>query len=148
MNDPTLALALYKANTELQLRLAQLVQESGHRYLDAAQRISQEGVEEASGELKDLLESSNWQSLATLPAESFWRAFRQRAGEAHAINQMAIDNQKAFAVGLQQAIAQWQQAISKAAEQCQGDAQPGAPWLPWPQPSTAAPASTPTDDAP
>lgn len=79
MSIEALPLNLYKANTELQLRLTRLLQESGHRWLEATQQASSENISETTAEIEGLLRSANWQSLTTLPAESFWRLFSSRA---------------------------------------------------------------------
>ena len=62
-------LNLFKANAELQLRIAQLMRESGHRWLAAAQQSSAAGISETTAELQSVLRAEDWQSLASLPAE-------------------------------------------------------------------------------
>jgi len=111
MSTETLPLDLYKANVELQLRITRLLQEGAHRWLESIQKSSAEGVAETTAEIDGLLGSANWQSIATLPAETFWRAFQHRVNDGQAINQLAIKNQAAFTAGLQQALESWQKAM-------------------------------------
>ncbi|HFH3303698.1 phasin family protein [Pseudomonas aeruginosa] len=112
MSTETLSLDLYKANVELQLRITRLLQETGHQWLEAVQRASAENVAETTAEIESLLRTGSWQSLATLPAESFWRLFQQRTGDVQLVNQIALKNQAAFTSGLQQALESWQKSIS------------------------------------
>ncbi|HCE5828619.1 TPA: hypothetical protein NHK69_005145 [Pseudomonas aeruginosa] len=112
MSTETLSLDLYKANVELQLRLTRLLQESGHQWLEAVQRASAENIAETTAEIEGLLRTANWQSLATLPGESFWRLFQQRTGDAQLVNQIALKNQAVFTSGLQQALESWQKSVS------------------------------------
>lgn len=111
MSTDTLPLNLYKANIELQLRISRLLQESGHQWLETVQSSSKENIAETTAEIEGLLRSSDWQSLATLPSESFWRLFQQRTGDVQLFNQIAIKNQAAFTSGLQQALENWQKAV-------------------------------------
>lgn len=111
MSNEALSLDLYKANVELQLRLTRLVQNSGHQWLEAVQRASADNIAETTAEIEGLLSTANWQSLATLPSESFWRLFQQRTGDAQLINQIALKNQAVFTTGLQQALESWQKSV-------------------------------------
>ena len=40
------------------------------------QQTSAEGLAETSAKIEGLLQSASWQTLATLPSESFWRLLR------------------------------------------------------------------------
>lgn len=113
MSIEALPLNLYKANTELQLRLTRLLQESGHRWLEATQQPSSENISETTAEIEGLLRSANWQSLTTLPAESFWRLFQSRITDTQTINQIAVKNQAAFTAGVQQALESWQKSVTE-----------------------------------
>lgn len=112
MSTENLSLDLYKSNVELQLRLTRLMQESGHQWLEAVQRTSTENIAETTNEIESLMRTGNWQSLLTLPSESFWRLFQQRAGDVQLLNQIALKNQAAFTSGLQQALENWQKSVS------------------------------------
>lgn len=112
--ENTLPLALFKANLELQLRINRLLQESSHHWLEAASRASSEAIAETDANIEDLLKAGNWQALATLPSEVFWRKFQQQVGDTQASRQTAISAQTAFTSGLQQAIQAWQKNILEA----------------------------------
>lgn len=111
MSIETLPLELYKANVELQLRITRLLQEGGHNWLEALQKGSAEGIAETTAEIESLLRSANWQSLATLPSETFWRMFQHRVNDTQTINQLAVKNQAVFTTGLQQALESWQKSV-------------------------------------
>lgn len=111
MSTHTLPLDLYKANAELQLCVTRLLQESGHEWLQTLQHASREGIAETNAEVEGLLQAANWQSLATLPSESFWRLFQQRTSDLQLASQVAIENQATFTNGLQQALEQWQKSV-------------------------------------
>lgn len=113
MSFETIPLSSYKANVELQLRLSRLLQESGHRWLDSVQQSSSESIAETTAQIEGLLRSENWQALATLPAETFWRLFQSRMSDAQTLNQIAVQNQAAFTTGLQQALESWQSAATQ-----------------------------------
>jgi len=50
VNDE-LPIHLYKANAELQLRVTRLLQESGHRWIEAMQQLSADGVLETTSRI-------------------------------------------------------------------------------------------------
>ncbi len=120
-------LNLFKANAELQLRIAQLMRESGHRWLAAAQQTSAAGISETTAELQSLLRAEDWQSLASLPAEAFMRRLEDRMSDAKSASDIAIKNQQAFASGLQQALEAWQKSVAEA---LRADGAPNLPALP------------------
>lgn len=113
MNVESIPMALYKANIELQLRISRLLQENGHLWLESMQQSNAENIEETTAEIEGLLRSANWQALATLPVESFWRHFQNRVGDTQTINQIAVKNQAAFMAGVQQALESWQKAVAE-----------------------------------
>ena len=84
------------------------------------------------------------QALTRLPAESFPSAVQRRLAESQTIGQLAVQNQAAFASGVQQALVHWQHAVTRSgAEQPTAAAVPD--WLkPWaallPQQGTTAAA--------
>ncbi len=104
MSNETIPLNLFKANLELQLRLQRLMQENGQQWLENATRAGSENIAESGTEIESLLKAQNWQELATLPAQAFWRQFQHQMGGAQALTQVAIKNQTTFTQGLQQAI--------------------------------------------
>ena len=107
-------LNLFKANAELQLRIAQLMRESGHRWLEAVQQTSAAGLSETTAELHSLLQAEDWQSLARLPAETVMRRLEDHMINAKNASDIAIKNQQAFASGLQQALEAWQKSVADA----------------------------------
>jgi len=118
MNDPTaLPLALYQANAALQARLGQLLQASGQHWLELGQRLFQDGLADARAGQDQLSRASgDWQALAALPAEAFWRQLQQRFGDQQAATQVAVAAQTAFARGLQEALQAWQEDTVQALE--------------------------------
>ncbi len=142
-----LPLGLFKANLELQARINRLVQQGGQQWLDFGNRLLGDGIAESNAEIDELLKTGDWQTLATLPAESFWRQLQQRFGDNQAAAQIAINAQTAFATGLQEAVQAWQKetAESLATLSGTGGVASGAwgdaikQWgVSWPAPSTAA----------
>lgn len=141
-----LPIDLYKANAQLQLQITRLLQESGHHWLEAMQQISAGGVLETTSRIQGLQQAVDWQALATLPSEVFWRLCQGRMGDAQAAGQAAAKSQAAFANGLRQALAAWQESISEAfgasaetasfAQLCQQWAQP------WTAPAVAPQGKT------
>ena len=112
-----------KASQALQQWLAELCAGGGTPLFDALQQ------------------AADWQALATLPSEVFWRLCQGRMGDTQAVGQAAAKSQAAFADGLRQSLSAWQASVSEAfgasgdtasfAQLCQQWAQP------WTAPSTA-----------
>ena len=109
-----LPIQLYKANAELQLQLTRLLQESGHRCLEAMEQLSAGGVQETSARIQGLQQAADWQALATLPSEVFRRLYQGRVGDAQALAETASKSQSAFVDGLRQALTTWQESVSEA----------------------------------
>ncbi|QFY78784.1 phasin family protein [Alcaligenes faecalis] len=135
MSMETLPLDLYKANVELQLRITRLLQEGGHRWLESVQKSSMRSMEQTTAEIEGLLQTGNWQSLATLPADTFWRLFQHGVNDSQTVNQLAIQNQTEFTSGLQEALEAWQKSVmtvvsntSAAVPMMDIFKQWGAPW--------------------
>ena len=84
-----LPIQLYKANAELQLQITRLLQESGHHWLEAMQQLSAGGVLETTSRIQNLQQAADWQALATLPSEVFWRLCQGRMGDTQAVGQAA-----------------------------------------------------------
>lgn len=107
--DHDLPLALYKANLEFYLKTGKLLQESGQGWLDIGTRAFGDGIAEASAEVDQLIKSGDWQALAALPHDAYWRQLQQRFGDSQAIAQIAISHQTQFFAGLQEALKVWQE---------------------------------------
>lgn len=111
--DTKTPLALYKANLELVMRLGALLQESRLRWTRFGVASADEAIERTLGETGRLLTSNDWQSLASLPGEAFWKAMQGEPGPMHGAIETAVNNQAAFAQGLQEAFGAWQQQCSE-----------------------------------
>lgn len=109
-----LPIHLYKANAELQLQITRVLQESGHHWFEAMQQLSAGGMLETTSRIQGLQQAADWQALAALPSEVFWRLCQGRVGDAQAVGQAAAKSQAAFADGLRQALATWQASVSEA----------------------------------
>lgn len=109
-----LPIQLYKANAELQLEITRLLQESGHHWLEAMQQLSAGGVRETASRIQNLQRAADWQALATLPSEVFWRLCQGRLGDTQAVGQAAVKSQAAFANGLCEALTAWQASVAGA----------------------------------
>ena len=148
-NANTLPLDLYKANLELQVRIGKLFQEGGKQWLDYGYRLASDVIAESDAEIAQLLQSEDWQKLATLPAEAFWRQLQQRLGDSQAAAQIAITAQTGFAHGLQEAVQAWQQQTAGVLGEVAPAALSGgdSPWAnlfkPWQQLLQAAATDTP-----
>ncbi|MCD9007107.1 phasin family protein [Luteimonas sp. XNQY3] len=109
MRDATeLPLRLIQANLELQLRIAALIQENGRQWSELAGRAVGDGRVEQDAELRDLLRTQDWQALAALPANAFWRQMQQRIGDGQELARVAVGAQNAFTDGLVDALRAWQ----------------------------------------
>ena len=118
MNDPTdLPLALYQANVDLQVRIGELLQDSGRHWLEFGQRLVNDGLVENGAELQQLMAAGDWQKLAALPADAFWRQLQQRFGDQQAAAQIAVAAQSSFARDLQDALSRWQQETIAAMDE-------------------------------
>lgn len=108
-----LPFALWKANVDLQARIARVLHESGQAWTELGTRAAGEGAAEFDAQLRRLAQG-DWQAFATLPVEAFWRQFEQRVGDGQAVNQAALKAQEAFVQGLLAALQDWQQQFAQA----------------------------------
>ena len=137
MNDPSrLPMALSKANLDLQLGIANLVRNSGEHWLQFARHLVDEGIAEGNTEVARLVQAGDWQKLATLPAETFWRLLQQQSGDSQEAARIAQSVQLEFARGLHEVLVAWQRATAEAFAGAFADAQPpaqagGNPWAAW-----------------
>lgn len=128
MSAQTIPLHLLKAQIELQLHLGKLLQESGQQWLEHAARSGPERIAETGNEIAGLHKTSNWQELATLPAQAFWRHAHLRMGHAQALAQTAMASQMALMQGVQQAVQDWQQQVAGVLGSAQGGTHTSVPW--------------------
>ncbi len=112
--DHDLPLTLYKANLEFYLKTGKLLQESGQRWLEIGTRAFGDGIAESRAEVDQLIRSGDWQALAALPQDAYWRQLQQRFGDSQAVAQIAISNQTQFFAGLQEALQTWQEESAAA----------------------------------
>lgn len=109
-----LPMALWKANLDLQMRIGGLLQEGGRQWLDVGTRAVGESAAEFQAEAGRLLQAGDWQALAALPVETFWRQAEQRVGDGQASAQAALQGQEGFVRGLAEALQEWQRDLAKA----------------------------------
>ncbi|ENO97946.1 hypothetical protein C667_06469 [Thauera phenylacetica B4P] len=105
------------------------------------QQLSAGSMLETTSRIQNLQQAADWQALATLPTEVFWRLSQGRMGDTQAVGQVAAKSQAVFADGLRQSLSAWQASVSGAfgasgdtasfSQLCQQWAQP------WTAPSTA-----------
>ena len=115
MNSPAaLPFALYRANLALQARIGELVQAGSRHWFEFGQRLIDDGLVENQAELKEILRAQDWQKLAALPADTFWRQMQQRFGDQQAAAQIAVATQSQFARELQEAFVSWQHEVIEA----------------------------------
>jgi len=109
-----LPMALWKANLDLQMRLGRLLQEEGREWLEMGTRAVGEGAAGFDAQARRLLQAGDWQALAALPVETFWRQAEQRLGDGQAVAQRALQSQEEFARGLAEALQDWQRQLASA----------------------------------
>ena len=105
---------LYKANLQFALRTNKLLKECGKRWLDTVDQAADESIAESQQEIDKLSAGDDWQSLASVPGETFLRLMQLGALDAQSAAQTAIANQTRFLTGLQDAFLIWQRETSKA----------------------------------
>lgn len=107
-------LNLYKANLELQLRLTRLVQETQKNWLELGTQGTVKSIAETNSQLEQVLKTQDWQKLAALPADTFWRQLQSRFNDNQALVQIAVSSQTSFSAGLQDALQTWQKETLQA----------------------------------
>ncbi|MFT3717263.1 hypothetical protein [Pseudorhodoferax sp.] len=132
--------ALYQANLDLLMRLEQLRQQASRQWLDFGSAALQQDAAQAFGEAGEMGRTANWQTLAALPAEAFWRQLQLQFGRSQAMAEQAAHTQAEYAAGLVDAVQQWQ---AQATQALGGDAAQGSspathamqdflrPWQAW-----------------
>lgn len=128
MSAQTIPLHLLKAQLELQMNLSRLMQESGQQWLEHAARSGPERIAATGNEIDGLHQTSNWQELATLPAQSFWRLTQLRMGHAQALAQTAMASQLTLVQGVQHAVQDWQHQVTGALGNVPGATDTTVPW--------------------
>lgn len=105
---------LYKANLQFALRTNKLLKECGRQWLDTFNQEVGDSISEAQQEIDKLSVGDDWQSLASVPGETFLRLMQQGVGDTQSIAQTAVSNQTKFLTGLQDAFLIWQRETNKA----------------------------------
>ena len=109
-----LPMALLKANLDLQARLGEWLQQGGRQWLEQGTRTAGESAAQFQAEAARLLQAGDWQGLAALPMETFWRQAGQQAGEGEAAAKSALESKQAFVEGLAEALQEWQRDLATA----------------------------------
>lgn len=118
--DTKTPMALYKANLELVMRLGALLQENRRRWTRFGVASADEAIERTLSETGRMLTTNDWQALANLPGETFWKAVQGEPGPMQGAVETAVGNQSAFAQGLQEAFGAWQQQCSEVIREAGG----------------------------
>lgn len=145
MAHENFALNLGKANAELQLEFGRLLLENAQRNLELLQRGAAQGLADAKVGINGLQGAVDWQSLTRLPTESLPTAVQRHLAESQTLSQQAVQNQAAFASGVQQALVFWLSTVTHRGAEPQTIASAMPDWLkPWaalvPQQGTTAAA--------
>lgn len=109
-----LPMALWKANLDLQARLGRLMQEGGQQWLELGTRAVGDSAAQFQADARKLLQSGDWQALASLPFETFWRQAETGLGEGKAAAEAALQAQERFVAGLADALQEWQRQLARA----------------------------------
>lgn len=109
-----LPMALWKANLDLQARLGRLMQEGGQQWLELGTRAASDGAAQFQADARKLLQAGDWQALASLPFETFWRQTEAGLGEGKAAAEAAVQAQERFVAGLGEALQEWQRQLARA----------------------------------
>lgn len=108
--DAQLPLKLYRANTELQLRAAQLLQDGAREWLAAVQNLGAA----AGADLESQLDGEGPDGVCGLAPRLLWHLLDGRLGAAHCLGEVAFRSQLMFAMGMQQAVLDWQKSVLRA----------------------------------
>ena len=107
-----LPMALWKANLDLQARLGRLMQEGGQQWLELGTRAVGDSAAQFQADARKLLQAGDWQALASLPFETFWRQAETGLGEGKAAAEAAVQAQERFVAGLGEALREWQRQLA------------------------------------
>ena len=104
--DAQLSLKLYRANTELQLRAAQLLQDGAREWLAAVQHLGAAGPH-----LESQPDRESQDGVCGLAPRLLWHLLDGRLGAAHGLGEVAFRSQLMFAMGMQPAVLDWQKRV-------------------------------------
>lgn len=111
---PKTPMALYKANLELVLRLGALLHEQRRQWSVFGSASVGAALERTLAQTEKVLTSNDWSQLMAMPGNAFWRSLRAEPMPVQASIEKALQCQDAFAQGLKDAFAQWQQQSADA----------------------------------
>ncbi|HEY0179406.1 MAG TPA: phasin family protein [Dokdonella sp.] len=123
--DTQTPMALYKANLDLMLRIAALMQQSRRDWLEAGTRSAGDSISRTLGEADRAIAAGDWNTLVTLPAEAWWQGLQRGVGDLQNVAENALGNQARFAEGIRQALADWQQRCTEALQTAGANSQAG-----------------------
>lgn len=106
-------LELYKANLDLQLRIAGLFQESARKWFELGKCAIDDGIVEAAAETEQLFKTRDWRTLTTLSGEAFLHQLLLGIGDTKGAAGVAMEAQTAFVAGLQDAIQTWRRDAAR-----------------------------------
>ena len=112
--DNQLPLALVRAQMAFWTRTGELMQENRGRWLALAENAQAHDTAEAHVETLEAVGADDLSAMANWPMNTGWRLLNQGLGGAQDLTLTAINNQAAFAAGMQRAIAEWQRETSSA----------------------------------
>jgi hypothetical protein len=112
-NEQRTAHPSLQSQCRAQLQITRLLQESGHHWLEAVQQLSAGSVLETTSRIQNLQQAADWQALATLPSEVFWRLCQGRMGDTQAVGKCSQEPGR-LCRWLRQALTTWQESVSEA----------------------------------
>lgn len=121
-----LPLALYKVNLRLHFSISQLARQGSLEWLNYGSRVIGDGIDQSNAQVEALLKAEDWQKLATLWVESFWRQAERRFGDGQASTQAVVNAQGAFTKGVQETLQAWQKETAEALGSPVSSSIPGA----------------------
>ena len=117
--DPRNALALFKANLELQFRLCDLMRRNTLRWNEAQNRMI-DGCASKFEAAASLLDAPDWRQVGFIATDLGWKALQQRNCALLEMATAVVANQSALQQDLQQAWAQWQHDCTRALGEASG----------------------------
>ena len=118
--NPRNALALFKANLELQFRLCDLMRRNTLRWNEAQNRMIDGCASEFEASATRLLDAPDWQQVGFVAADLGWKSLQQRNCALLKMAEAVVANQSALQQDMQQAWAQWQHDCTRALKEASG----------------------------
>lgn len=112
MNIESFPFNLYKANVELQLRIAQFLQEGRRNWIESTRQCHAGAGAATEQEMENLAQSANWQALVSLSPKTFGRLLEAAMSGTQTMHQTMLKNQTASAAGFQQALEDWRKSVT------------------------------------